>query len=193
MINRIIDKRKRALETVYPGLTVSHFKHGAVPLASIPGLLEAGWRPHNTGGSQLFGNDETGNHYGDVADSTVAAVSTNAATTPGETPATEAAAGEPPEVALSSGGVGEEDQDAATSAETNALDDADCTVIENQQVAVEELKSPASSVATRRTRVSNVASRRTEDTIARRTRASTRLAQSHFYLRKLMWCVVDRS
>uniref|UniRef100_A0A0X3Q2L2 histone acetyltransferase n=1 Tax=Schistocephalus solidus TaxID=70667 RepID=A0A0X3Q2L2_SCHSO len=45
IISRIIQRRRRALERVYPGIPSANFCSGPIPFASIPGLVEAGWRP----------------------------------------------------------------------------------------------------------------------------------------------------
>ncbi|EUB64568.1 Histone acetyltransferase KAT2B [Echinococcus granulosus] len=94
IITRIIDRRKRALETVYPGIPNSQFRLGPIPLSSIPGLVEAGWRPSDPTDEE---NDEKTATATDVTvtapetgTTTTVCVDTSA-TTPGETPATEAA------------------------------------------------------------------------------------------------------
>nr|VZI40596.1 unnamed protein product [Spirometra erinaceieuropaei] len=45
IISRIIQRRRKALERVYPGIPTANFRNGPIPFSSIPGLVEAGWRP----------------------------------------------------------------------------------------------------------------------------------------------------
>eukprot|EP00108_Taenia_solium_P008382 TsM_001010700 transcript=TsM_001010700 gene=TsM_001010700 len=87
IITRIIDRRKRALETVYPGIPNSQFRLGPIPLSSIPGLLEAGWRPPDST------DEESAEKAATAAETdTIATVCVDAsATTPEETSATEVA------------------------------------------------------------------------------------------------------
>ncbi|VDM35342.1 unnamed protein product [Hydatigera taeniaeformis] len=86
IISRIIDRRKRALETVYPGIPNSQFRLGPIPLSSIPGLIEAGWRPDSIDEGST---DKTATAT--EAETTPAVCVDAPATTPEEAPAMEAA------------------------------------------------------------------------------------------------------
>lgn len=152
IISRIIERRKQALETVYPGIPNSQFKLGPIPLSSIPGLIESGWRTDGSDGESktLVETTETTSNF-----------ATMEVSSPGETPATEAA--EVP----STTSVTE-----PLSVQVAPSHSPHHTVLESMEVdgGFTHVRSPTS----RRTRQLRGASESNEDdTIARRTRASS--------------------
>ncbi|VDD74006.1 unnamed protein product [Mesocestoides corti] len=140
IITRIIARRKRALETVYPGIPNSQFRNGPLPFSAIPGLVEAGWKPSSS--------DEDPEAYNTFIP---ANATERLATTPGETPLTEAAG----------------ESTAATNEPLSVQVQAAEVAAEEEEQAV----PPPKISSIRRNRL--IAFYRDGDTIARRTRANS--------------------
>ncbi|VDN97478.1 unnamed protein product [Rodentolepis nana] len=152
IISRIIERRKRALETVYPGIPNSQFRFGPIPLSSIPGLIESGWRADASDGESKTLVETT-----EVTSNFVAME----VSSPGETPATEAAE-VPPTTSVTE----------PLSVQVAPSHSPHHTVLESMEVdgGFTQVKFPT----IRRTRQLRGASESNEDdTIARRTRASS--------------------
>ncbi|KAL5111659.1 Histone acetyltransferase KAT2A [Taenia crassiceps] len=164
IITRIIERRKRALETVYPGIPNSQFRLGPIPLSSIPGLIEAGWRPPDSA------DEENAEKAATAAETdTTAIVCVDAsATTLEETSATEAATalGEP-----ASASEPLRIQVAPRSPSLEGEEGAPPPQLPPPPPPSAQVRSPSC----RRTRLSASTSRGStdDDTIARRTRASS--------------------
>ncbi|KAM3185015.1 hypothetical protein ACTXT7_007226 [Hymenolepis weldensis] len=152
IISRIIERRKRALETVYPGIPNSQFRFGPIPLSSIPGLIESGWRADsNDGESKIL--VETAEATSNLAPMEVSS--------PGETPATEAAE-VPPATSVTE----------PLSVQVPLPHFPHHTILEPMEV--DGCSTQVRSPTIRRTRQFRGASESHEDdTIARRTRASS--------------------
>lgn len=169
-----MDRRKRALETVYPGIPNSQFRLGPIPLSSIPGLIEAGWRPPDSTDEESAEKAATTTEI----DSTANVCVDVPPTTPEETSAIEAAmalgeaasASEPLSVQVAPQSPSPEGEEGALPPQLPPPPPA-------------QVKSPNC----RRTRLSVSTCRGgnggvDDDTIARRTRASSGWVKSRFLL-----------